>query len=246
MNVFPSTGSVPVNASTGPNRSESAIDILIYTGAAIGFAVSEETLRAGGWLPYPPVFDGAVSLLAAFLVVVALMKGRGQTWADFGLKRPRTWRLIPLWALVVFAANILAQNTIMPLASRLFALPTPDLSRYEVIHQNLPMLLIVMPGAMFTGGFIEEFVYRGMLVDRLHRVLGGGRLALGGAALLCGVPFGMVHFKWGIGGIAATAVMGAVFGVLYLLTGRNLWPLIVAHATFDAILMVAAYHGVSP
>jgi membrane protease YdiL (CAAX protease family) len=63
-------------------------------------------------------------------------------------------------------------------------------------------------------------------------------------ALLCGVPFGLVHFTWGIGGILVTTVMGSVMGLLYLATGRNLWPLVAGHATLDALLMTQAYLGV--
>jgi membrane protease YdiL (CAAX protease family) len=96
---------------------------------------------------------------------------------------------------------------------------------------------------MLTGGFIEEFIYRGMMIDRLARIVRGRRAYLV-AALLNGVPFGLIHFEWGIGGILVTTVMGSVLGLLYLATKRNLWPLIVAHATLDAILMIQVYLGV--
>lgn len=34
-----------------------------------------------------------------------------------------------------------------------------------------------------------------------------------------------------------TMVMGSVLGLMYLMAKRNLWPLIPAHATLDALLM---------
>jgi membrane protease YdiL (CAAX protease family) len=108
----------------------------------------------------------------------------------------------------------------------------------------MPLFLISAGGAMITGGFIEEFIYRGLMVDRLHRICGGGRRSLWLAALLCGVPFGLVHFQWGVGGMLVTAVMGSVLGFMYLATGRNLWPLIAAHATLDFVLMLQVYLGV--
>ena len=75
--------------------------------------------------------------------------------------------------------------------------------------------------------------------------MGGRRGAILGA-LLNGLPFGIIHFEWGPGGILLTMVMGSVLGLMYLATGRNLWPLIVAHATMDAVLMTMLYHGVTP
>jgi membrane protease YdiL (CAAX protease family) len=49
-----------------------------------------------------------------------------------------------------------------------------------------------------------------------------------------------------MGGILLTTVMGSVLGLMYLATGRNLWPLVVAHATLDAMLMIMLYSGISP
>ena len=57
------------------------------------------------------------------------------------------------------------------------------------------------------------------------------------------MPFGLIHFKWGIGGMVSTAVMGATLGLMYLATRRNLWPLIAAHATLEFLLMWQVYMG---
>ena len=97
---------------------------------------------------------------------------------------------------------------------------------------------------MVTGGFIEEFIYRGLMVDRLARIFGGGKRGLVWAGLSCGVPFGLIRFQWGVGGMIGTAVMGSAPGLMYLATRRNLWPLIAGHATLDAILMAQVYYGV--
>jgi membrane protease YdiL (CAAX protease family) len=190
------------------------------------------------------MFGGGMTLIGSFFVVVGLMKWRGQSWGDLGLKRPRRWWTIPVWGLVILVVNVVAQLTIVPLIAMLVNAPPPDLSRYDIIYQNLTMLLTAMIGSMITGGFIEEFIYRGLMIDRLGRIFGGGRRGLVFAALLNGLPFGLIHFEWGIGGMMVTTIMGSVLGLMYLLTKRNLWPLIAAHATLDAILMLQVYYGV--
>lgn len=233
-------------ASTGPTRSEAGADILVYIGAAIGFYAVEESLRRTGLFPLPPVFDGVFTLTASFLVVVFLMKWRGQSWRDLGLRRPSRWWTIPAWALVILFVNIIAQNTLVPALAAWLELNPPDFSRYDLVYQNLPMLLMVMSGAMITGGFIEEFIYRGLMIDRLSRLFGGGRRGLVLAAILNGLPFGIIHIEWGLAGILLTTVMGSVLGLMYLATGRNLWPLILAHATLDALLLTLLYFGKSP
>lgn len=228
----------------GPGRVGAGVDIVIYLAAALGFWGIEEWLRAVDLFPYPGFFDGALSLFMSFFVVVGLMKWRGQGWGALGLKKPRRWWFIPVWGLVILVVNVVAQLTIVPLIAMAVKAPPPDFSRYDILYQNLPLLLMAIPGTMITGGFIEEFIYRGLMIDRLGRLLGGDRRALVLAALLNGVPFGLIHFQWGVGGMLLTAVMGAVLGLMYLLTKRNLWPLIAAHATLDAILMLQVYYGV--
>ena len=81
------------------------------------------------------------------------------------------------------------------------------------------------------------------MVDRLARVFGGGRRGRVLGALGCGLPFGLIHYEWGLGGVLGTAVMGATLGLMYLATRRNLWPLVAAHASLDLILMLQAYRG---
>ena len=145
---------------------------------------------------------------------------------------------------MVLIVSVVAQLTIVPLLARVLNAPAPDFSRYDIIRANLPVFLIAAGGSMITGGFIEEFIYRGLMIDRLGRIFGGGKRGLRLGALLCGVPFGLIHFQWGVGGMLVTAVMGSVLGLMYLATRRNLWPLIAAHATLDFVLMLQVYLGV--
>jgi membrane protease YdiL (CAAX protease family) len=220
------------------------VDILIYLAAGSAFWGLEELMRAVDMFPFPGLFDGGISLILSFFVVVGLMKWRGQGWADLGLKKAARWWTIPLWGLVVLIVTLIGQLPVVPLLARLLHAPPPDFSRYDVIRDNLPLFLIAAGGAMITGGFIEEFIYRGLMIDRLGRIFGGDKRGLRLGALLCGVPFGLIHFQWGVGGMLVTAVMGSVLGLMYLATRRNLWPLIAAHATLDFILMLQVYLGV--
>jgi len=227
----------------GPGRLGALIDIGLYLVSAVAFFGVEEILRAAGWFPYPGLADGVLSLLLGFFVVAWLMKRRGQSWPDLGLKRPRRWWSIPGWALAVLTVTILLQLTLVPLVGRLFGLPPPDMSRYDPLVGNFPLFIVCAIGTMITGGFIEELIYRGLIVDRLARLFGGTKRAVVLAALLCGVPFGLIHFKWGVGGMMSTSVMGAGLGLMYLATRRNLWPLIAAHALLDLLLMYQVYSG---
>jgi membrane protease YdiL (CAAX protease family) len=240
----PRTGALEL--APGPTRAQAAADILLFIGAALAFYAVEEMLRRAGMFPFPAVFDGIFSLIGSFIVAAAILNWRGQSWRDIGLRRSPNWWWIPVWAFLTLVVNMAAQNTLVPALAGWLELDPPDMSRYDIIRDNLPMLFVVMTGAMITGGFMEEFLYRGVMIDRLARLFGGGRSGLLLAALLNGLPFGVIHFEWGPGGILLTVVMGSVLGVMYLAAKRNLWPMIAAHAILDALLITLLYFGITP
>lgn len=228
---------------TGPDRRRAAIDVVLYVVAAFAFYGVEAGLDHAGLYPLPSFAKGGLTLIASLFIVIALQRRHGLGWRELGLRRPARWWTIPVWGLAIMVVTIIAQLTVVPLLARLLGAPEPDLSRYDPIVGNLPLFLASALGAMFTGGFIEEVIYRGFLIDRLERVLGRFRHAAAGAAVLSGMVFGLIHFEWGFGGIVSTAVMGATLGFLFLATRRNLWPLIAAHATMDLILLLQVYLG---
>jgi membrane protease YdiL (CAAX protease family) len=225
------------------DRWAAAIDILLVllvSGALYGL---EMGLQSVGVLPESGMYTGALSLVGTLGFVLWLVRWRGQGVGVLGLRRPPTWWFIPVWGLVVFVVTILLQVTVVPALAALFNLPGPDVSQYNLIRGNLGLFVFAALGSMFTGGFIEEVVYRGLMVDRLATIFGGGRRGSLLGALACGVPFGLIHFEWGLGGIFVTAVMGTTLGLMFLVTRRNLWPLVAAHASLDLLLMLQAYLG---
>ena len=226
-----------------PSRGEALVDLAILVLASLGIYGIELLLGSIDGVPKFEPAKGALTGIGIFVVALRLARRRGQTWSSIGLGRPARLRSIPLWGLVVMVATIAAQLTVVPLIAVLTHAPAPDLGRYDAIQGNLALFLLTTAGAMVTGGFMEEVVHRGWMIDRLQRIFGGGRRARWGAALSCGIPFGLLHFEWGLGGILATTVMGSVLGLMYLATKRNLWPLIAAHATLDFLLMLQVYLG---
>lgn len=80
-----------------------------------------------------------------------------------------------------------------------------------------------------SAGVCEEVVFRGWLLLSLS-VLPG----MTGVALICAasVLFGLAHVYQGVAGVIVTSFIGAVFCVLYVITGSLLVP-IVLHILID-------------
>lgn len=217
------------------------LDIVFFFAVAALMLLLEKAARTAGFNPLPVAMDGVFSLMVSLVFVLKLNQFRGFSLKDLGLFRLRKWWMIPAFGLLVLVVQIIARLFITPPLAEALGAPTLDLSIYDYLYQNFAWTAMTMIGAMFTGGFIEEVLYRGFMIHRLTAVFGGGRWALYAAALLNALPFGLIHYDWGPGGMVLTMVMGAVMGIMYLVTKRNLWPLIFAHAIMDGILVSTLY-----
>lgn len=88
-----------------------------------------------------------------------------------------------------------------------------------------------------TAGICEELIYRGFLIHYLH--LMPWHVSLTWALVVSSLAFGIGHLYQGIAAAASTAVMGFLFGGLFIITGTLLLPVLI-HALMDlrALLML--------
>jgi membrane protease YdiL (CAAX protease family) len=208
--------------------------------------------RLGGddFLP----LGGGISLLGSPLVNLGLVvtvaifwavsKRRGSTWSDFGLARPKSWVRTILMGIGVTVGMIVAFMFLMPLITQTFPVPQVDNSRFDILHGNLPNLILNVVAAWFTAAFFEELLWRGYLMNRLVDLQGketklAWAISLVGSALI----FGLGHTYQGLGGVIKITVLGLLFGAAFLTTRRNLWPVIIAHALLDTISFVQDFFG---
>ena len=143
----------------------------------------------------------------------------------------------------VLAAFVAMQILIPQLLSLVMTVPEPDMSRYATVTGNLGAaisLALILP---LTASIPEEIIYRGFLMGRLSTLFGtdarGNLLTVAVQAVI----FSSIHFTWGIGGIMMTFIMGIVWGTAYLLCGRNLWVVILAHSAGHLLFVTQLYLG---
>jgi uncharacterized protein len=87
-----------------------------------------------------------------------------------------------------------------------------------------------------TAGVCEETLFRGFMLHYLHVFPWTLNLTL--ALLISSVIFGVHHLYQGAGGVAGTAIVGILFGLLFLLTGNLLFPIILHVLTDMRMLAV--------
>ncbi len=196
-----------------------------------------------------PVAGQGVVWVANIVMLAMVWLGlhvRGQGWAHFGLSfRGASRRMVVravLLSLVVFVAGVAAFLVGAIVMANIVGIPEgADMSGYNYLSGNLPMLILALVAVYIVSSFGEEVVYRAFLINRIAELGGGGKTAWRVAVLISSVVFGLAHYGWGASGIVQTGFMGLALGVSYLVVGRNLWVTILAHAYMDTILMVQMF-----
>lgn len=196
-----------------------------------------------------PVLRQTVVWIAnvAMLSVVWLgLRLRGQRLAHIGLiSGVRKLRTLAL-SLVVFVAAMIGFAVGSIVMANIVGIPqSADMSGYNYLQGNLPMLVGALLAVFVVSSFGEEVIYRGFLITRIAEMGGSGKTWSRIAVLISAIVFGLVHFQWGPMGIVQTGFMGLALGISFILVKRNLWILVLAHAYMDAILMIQMYLGKS-
>jgi membrane protease YdiL (CAAX protease family) len=231
----------------GPDaRTIEAIVDIAVVAAVSALAYSLESLaHTRGWMTVPAGARGLSAVLAGALSAVGVVLARGGTLADLGFRRPERWAVVPFQVAAILVAFVAAWTLLPLLVSWFIPIPEPDLSRHASISGNLGAAIAMALLLPLTASIPEEIIYRGFLIGRLARSLGDGTGGVFLAVVVQALVFGAVHFMWGIGGMMVTVIMGILWGSAYLLCGRNLWVVILAHSAGHILLVTQLYLGTS-
>jgi len=221
--------------------TERFIDIMIvFAVSGVAFFL-EDLAYSRGWIPFGTEIRGVFAVLAGASAAVGVVLARGGALSDLGFRRPERWAIVPFQVAGILVAFIAAQTLVPLLVSLFISLPAPDLSRYDSISGNLGAAIAMALILPLTASIPEEIIYRGFLIGRLSDIFGRNTGGAVMTVLVQALVFGAIHFQWGIGGMILTVIMGIVWGTAYLLCGRNLWIVILAHSAGHILLVVQLY-----
>jgi membrane protease YdiL (CAAX protease family) len=139
-----------------------------------------------------------------------------------------------LWGVVATVPPLMG----MLLINRLSLRPFQEIREFvdeHVLPLFQPLSLFELGAISFAAGFGEELLFRGLLQAGIAERV-DGPLGIVVALAVASVLFGVCHWLTPTYAVLAT-LAGAYFGVLFLLTGNLLAPL-VAHALYDFLALV--------
>lgn len=171
-----------------------------------------------------------------------------QNWlATAGLIWPIPW-LHTLGFTLAGLSGLLAWTPVADrMATPLFPKP-PTLGAFRGLQQSTLKLVIGIIVAWVLGGFLEEMLLRGLVLQVVeaffaHWVLPGWAATFGivAAAAVAAV----LHLYQGPRAAFIVTQLSVLFGVLFVASGYNLWAVILAHGLYDTVAFVRFAMGKS-
>jgi CAAX protease family protein len=171
---------------------------------------------------------------------------RSLGWREVGLARSAHFgRTLLLGTVIGIAYQFLSLILVDPLIAR-FTGRLPDVSQFAPLVGSVNYLLLSLLVSWTLAAFGEELVYRGYLMNRIAGLVNPTQAGWAVSLLVSSILFGAVHSYQGASGVIATGLCGFLFGMIYLVSGRNLWLSIIAHGTLDSVGFVLVFFGKYP
>jgi hypothetical protein len=159
---------------------------------------------------------------------------------DLGLNAPHSWLWTGAWGLG-WCALMLAFSPIADRAASLLVKTPPNLTAFRALQQSVWKLILGIAIAWALGGFIEEIVFRGVVLNVVRDALAARlplSIATAFAVLIAAVGAAAFHFYQGLRAVLIVGQLSVLFGLLYVASGGNLWAVILCHGLYDTVAFI--------
>jgi hypothetical protein len=184
------------------------------------------------------VLIGGLSVIGLY-TIVSFAYGK-VTPDDLGLGTPNSWLSTIGFALAWLGLMLTYSPVADRLATRWFDKP-PTLEAFGAIQESKAKLIAGIVVAWALGGILEELVARGIVlrsVESLLNVWLAAPIASGIAVCIAALGAGLIHFYQGPRAMVIVTQLSILFGILFVISGYNLWAVIVCHGLYDTIAFV--------
>jgi len=222
-----------------PRRLQAALEIIMVSGIVSSFLASLVFAAIFGRNRLKLMEMDITSLVTyllfestiAFLILWILMKSHRETLPALGLRRQH-WKTHVLLGIIAAPCLLVISGIVGGVFQ--FFLPKYALEKnplMEMIHSPRQLILFII--ASIVAGGIKEELQRAFILFRFSHHLGGVRVGL----VTWSLVFGAGHYAQGVQGMCTAAILGFIFGILYLIRGNLVLP-ITAHAVYNTLALL--------
>jgi membrane protease YdiL (CAAX protease family) len=156
---------------------------------------------------------------------------------------PKNYKTAVIATVSIFGFTIFSIIIFQVFKDQLFLEMALDTSNESALHKfgdlkgNWILFFSILP-IVWLESFLEEILDRGFLMNWIGKMLSSTIVATVAAVILQAVIFGFRH-SYDLSERSITVgIIGLAMGTGYVLFGRNLWPLIVAHCALNTMSMI--------
>lgn len=196
-------------------------------------------LAVGLWFRTSPrvMLGGLVSIIG--LVGAALLL----EWTSLealGLSGPVSWPKTLAFAVGGLAVMVAWSPVADRIATRFFPRP-PDLKAFRALQQSPAKLAMGLVFAWIFGGVFEELALRAVVLQAVDAGLGGftpQAVSVGAGVLAAAFGGWILHLYQGPRAAFIIAQLSVLFGLVFVLSGHDLWAVILCHGLYDTVAFV--------
>ncbi len=194
------------------------------------------------WIAFTvSIFASPYGVLAGVGAALAFVALRGEDLSGFGFRLPPSAFVFAATAIGMTATAFFIFLVLDPILAAW--LGPVDLSVFAPLEGNMDLYILMLTVSWIPAGFGEEALYRGFIQTRIAQAFNGSKLGWAVAILLQAAVFGLIHAYQGPTGMIQIFLYALVAGVFYLLAGRSIWPLVIAHGLIDTVGVTDFYLG---
>ncbi len=230
------TTGLPVKKTEHSRPDGFFVDLLIYL--SVMFLIREVYVPEIGFLA-----NGLFWSFTTLAVASWRMKVRGVSWTDLGLCTPKSYKGTLVATVVVLGLAVFLVILFQLMKDQLALSVAPDnsgenaVSKFGDLRGNWILFLTIIP-FIWLQSLLEEILDRGFLISWIERMLSNGLFATVFAVIAQAVIFGFRH-SYDLSERSITVgLIGLAMGIGYVVFGRNLWPIIIAHCILNTMSML--------
>jgi hypothetical protein len=189
---------------------------------------------------FPIEFQGTFVVFVTSVVALIILKLRHLSFNDIGLIKRNTNKVFAKEVLYVIFLIFAVQFVGILMTTAVFGSPQ---SGNAVTNQPKTVIGFLLDNIFLVWiitAFGEEFIFRGIILNRLQAVFNSLKSNYI-IYLISGIQaiwFGVGHQSQGISGMITAGLIGFALGIYVLKNPkRGLWPLIIAHGLIDTIVL---------
>ncbi len=176
-----------------------------------------------------------LGIIGAVIIIVLHLMIRDVSLAEIGFQFPENWLMTIGFGLGLgLIIQLLSVVLIEPLSEKITR-SKHDHSVIGSVKGNWKAFFQWMIMVWILVAVIEEGIYRGYLMTEIRNILGVGILALTINLVFTSLVFGLSHGYQGTSGMLSTGIVGAILGIIFILSDFNLWLVIFTHGFIDTI-----------